>query len=258
MGSTKLHRRGRSALRSCLLAACMLVPLTIARAQNSSQTSFVIALDPAHGGADSGAHLGDGAAEKDMTLALAKHLRTLLEERGFTVITTRSTDADLSNDARAAIANRAHAQACILLHTTATGNGVHLFTTSLAPADDNAAKKSFVPWQSAQAAFVTRSIALTAQLNAAFAALTGRDAIPVTVGKTYLAPMDNLTCPAVTVEVAPLTLKDSHAKHEADDSTYEQRVASTIAWSLQQWRASVTGEPVHDDSLNPAHAGSIH
>ncbi len=220
----------------------------------SPAAAFVVVLDPAHGGADSGAHLSDGATEKDVTLALANRLRNLLEERGFTVIMTRNSDADLSDTQRAALANRAHAQACLLLHATSSGSGIHLFNSSLAPADATAPHRSFTPWETAQAGSITRSIALAAEINAAFSALTGRNAIPVTLGRTYLRPMDSLTCAAVAVEVAPLNAKDPHDRKEADSPDSIDRVARTLAWSLQQWRSHSTGAPQMDDSLNPAHA----
>jgi len=216
-----------------------MVVAAIAPPTNKPQqpSPFVVVLDPAHGGTDNGAHLPDGTAEKDFTLSLAAHLRTLLEGRGFTVVITRSAatagqDApDVTADERATLANHAHAQACLILHATAIGNGIHLFNSSLAPLD-NAHTARFTPWETAQAGSVTRSIQLAAELNAAFE----RSGIPVTVGRTYLRPMDNMTCPAVAVEVAPLTPKDSHDRKGPDDAAYFEQVAETLALSLDQWR----------------------
>ena len=62
---------------------------------------------------------------------------------------------------RAEIANHAEARACISLHAAETGSGVHLFVSSLAPA----APPAFVAWKTAQAAWVTRSLALAGVLN---------------------------------------------------------------------------------------------
>jgi len=87
----------------------------------------VVVLDPAHGGEDAGALLGAGDPEKNFTTALAIRLHALLNARGIHSIFTRDGDTTLDNTARATIANRAHAAACILLHATSTGNGVHLF-----------------------------------------------------------------------------------------------------------------------------------
>jgi N-acetylmuramoyl-L-alanine amidase len=43
----------------------------------------VIVLDPAHGGIDSGSQISDTTVEKDVTLALAFRLRSMLTVRGF-------------------------------------------------------------------------------------------------------------------------------------------------------------------------------
>ena len=92
---------------------------------------FIVLLDPAHGGADTGAMLDAATTEKSYTLALAIRLHGLLNARGIRSIFTHDSDVALDNNARATIANRSQASACILLHATPTGNGVHLFTSSL-------------------------------------------------------------------------------------------------------------------------------
>ncbi len=98
------------------------------------QPRFVVVLDAAHGGTDSGAHLRPDLQEKDVTLALANRLRSALQARGIAVVTTRTSDATVPALNRAEIANHAQAAACLLLHATATGSGVHLYASSLSPA----------------------------------------------------------------------------------------------------------------------------
>ena len=71
---------------------------------------FVVVMDAAHGGDDSGGRLSDGQPEKAFTLALSVRLRSLLAARGIPVITTRESDETLDLDRRAAIANRAYAR----------------------------------------------------------------------------------------------------------------------------------------------------
>src|SRR5580658_1380809 len=116
---------------------------------------FVVLLDAAHGGDDPGGHLTN-QAEKDFTLALSVRLRSLLSARGFQVITTRESDSAVVSDQRAETANHADAQACLSLHGSETGTGVHLFASSLAPSTS-----SRVPaWKTAQSAWITRSLAL--------------------------------------------------------------------------------------------------
>ncbi len=79
---------------------------------------FVVVLDAAHGGDDSGGRLASNQLEKTFTLALSGRLRSLLGARGIQVVMTRESDAAVDPVKRAEIANHAQAQACIVLHAT--------------------------------------------------------------------------------------------------------------------------------------------
>jgi N-acetylmuramoyl-L-alanine amidase len=117
---------------------------------------FVIVIDAAHGGDDTGAHLSSGQLEKAANLTLSVRLRSLLTARGFQVLTTRENDSFIELNRRAELANHTNAAACISLHATESGSGVHLFASSLPPANPS----RFMPWKTAQAAWETRSLAL--------------------------------------------------------------------------------------------------
>lgn len=60
----------------------------------------VVVIDPGHGGADPGKVGINGAKEKDVNLAIAKVLRTVLEEKGFEVAMTRTEDEVLGNGSK--------------------------------------------------------------------------------------------------------------------------------------------------------------
>jgi hypothetical protein len=96
--------------------------------------------------------------------------------RGIQVVTTRESDATVEPDKRAEIANHARAEACLSLHASESGSGVHLFTSSLAPAQP----ARFAAWKTAQAAWVTRSLALAGVLNSALL----HAGMSVTLGRT--------------------------------------------------------------------------
>jgi N-acetylmuramoyl-L-alanine amidase len=188
----------------------------------------VVVIDAAHGGGDNGGHLNDGQLEKSATLAFSVRLRSLLNARGIQVVTTREADQSLSPDQRAEIANRARAQACISLHAAETGSGVHLFSSSVSPA--NPAR--FMPWKTAQAGWVTRSIGLEGVINSALThAGTG-----VTLGRTALPGIDSMTCPAVAIELAPQRDADKKTAAEPDDANYQAQVASVLAAAIVEWR----------------------
>ena len=200
------------------------------RAPQAPQSRYVVVLDAAHGGDDTGAKLANNHTEKDITLALSVRLRSLLVARGFQVITTRESDVSLDPDHRAEIANRSKARACISLHASDTGGGVHLFASSLAPAPT----ARFVPWKTAQAAWVTRSLALTGAINSSLQ----HASFNVTLSRTALPGLDSMTCPAVAIEVAPEREPGKQTiKSALDDSAYQSRVTDALAAALLVWRS---------------------
>ena len=197
----------------------------------------VIVLDPGHGGTDGGARIGDSTLEKNVTLALAFRLRSLLVARGFTVVMTRDSDAatepnspsqPLTLDDRAGIANHARAAACLLLHATGRGMGVHLYSSEL---DAVPAEAYLLPWLNAQAAWIPASQNLEQQTSAAL----GRSHIGLVSSTASVRPVDSLTCPALVVELAPET--DTPAS--INDAGYQERVAAALAGALVVWENAV-------------------
>lgn len=201
-------------------------------AQNPAGTAaqrFVVVLDAAHGGDDPGAKLGN-QAEKDLTLALSVKLRSLLLARGIVVVTTRESGADVDPDRRTEITNRANAAACLNLHaalaSSKNGPAVHLFLSSLPAANG----VRFVPWKTAQSAWIARSTALAGELNSAL----GHAGIAVTQGRTALPALDSMACPAVAVEIALQRQPDAMG---ADNAAFAAQVADALAAALVEWRA---------------------
>lgn len=66
----------------------------------------VVIIDAGHGGRDPGKVGPNRLREKDVTLAMSKSLATLLEERGYEVHLTRTTDTLIALDDRPQLANR--------------------------------------------------------------------------------------------------------------------------------------------------------
>jgi len=229
--------RAMGALRVAAGAAVLVLSVAAwpsplaAQAPPAPAPRFVVVLDAAHGGDDAGARFGN-QPEKAYTLALSVRLRSLLMARGFAVVTTRESDANVDPDRRVEIANRATALACISLHAAESGSGVHLFTSSLAPAPAS----RFHTWQTAQAPWIVRSAALAGELNAALK----NSGLTVTLGRTALPVLDSLMCPAVAVEVAPEQPAGGDAQ-AGDDPSYQAHVAEALAAALVEWRADGAG-----------------
>jgi N-acetylmuramoyl-L-alanine amidase len=199
-----------------------------------AELRFLVLLDPAHGGTDTGATLDAATPEKTYTLALAEQLRSALNAHGIHTVLTRTSDVTLDNDARATTANRSHASACISLHATSTGNGVHLFTSSLPPMTEADPRRAFLPWQTAQAAYVTSSLRLESDVDATMT----QQHIPVLIARTSIQPLDSMACPAIDVEVAPLD-----ANTPLSDAGYQQKVVGALDAALVAWRSDWRQQP---------------
>jgi len=224
------NRRGRFLVMSALLGSTASGPI-FAQAPPAAPR-FVVVLDAAHGGDDAGGRLGS-EVEKAYTLALSIRLRSLLMARGFGIVTTRESDATLEPDSRAQIANHANAQACISLHATESGSGVHLFVSSLAPVNEAHLDEHFLPWKTAQAAWIMRSLSFAGVVNSALSHAT----VPVTLGRTALPAIDSMSCPTMAIEIAPERLTDAQGPASLDDPDYQARVTDALAAALVEWRS---------------------
>jgi N-acetylmuramoyl-L-alanine amidase len=202
-------------------------------AAQTQQPRTLILLDPAHGGPDTGAHLPNNLLEKDVALAFAARLRALLSTSGFTVISTHETDpaVPFPTDQRAEIGNHAHPTACLILHATDSGNGIHVVTSALAP-DDLENPHAVIPWNTAQSASIPQSLNLANEIGLALQ----RARLPVILSRASLRPLDNLTCPAVAIEIAPLNPGGSEAT-PVTNATYQQNIAKAIAAAIASWRS---------------------
>jgi len=219
----------KSAAAALIVAAAAGAVAAAQQAPPVSAQRYVVVLDAAHGGDDLGGKLDSGQFEKNANLALSVRLRSFLGARGISVITTRESDASIEQNKRAETANRANGSVCLSLHTAETGFGIHLFASSLAPA----APTQFPAWKTAQAAWITRSLALAGVLNSAL----DHAGLHVTLGRTSLPGVDSMTCPALAIEIAPERGEDNQITVEADNAEYQTRVAAALAVAIVQWRA---------------------
>jgi N-acetylmuramoyl-L-alanine amidase len=231
----------------CLAIGFLLAPLAsiLASAQSPSNAPpappavvraaprFAVVIDAAHGGADSGARLSDHLLEKDLVLTLSVRLRSMLSAHGIYVVTTRESDGAIPALNRAEAANHVGAAACITLHATTSGSGIHLFTASLTPIP----MTRFLPWETAQGAYAEQSLRLSSEVDSA---MTHAE-IPVTLGRTALQPLDSFTCPAVVVEISPLS-GTAHVTALSDPG-YQDRIVAALAAAVEQWQRDWRQQP---------------
>ena len=246
--------RGERSLYAGSLAIFIAAAVSISAAQAppAPPSNFVVVIDAAHGGDDAGGSItgsaGNSEAEKVYTLALSDPPALLAgsaRHRGGHY--ARRSDVALDASHRAEIANHAAAQACLSIHASITGSGttgsgtgtangpaIHLFISSLSPAQP----AHFVPWKTAQAAWIPRSVALAGVINSVLL----QDGMTVTLGRTALNPIDSMTCPAVAIEVAPEKAPGDASSHGStnslDDATYQAHIAQALADALVEWRTT--------------------
>ena len=82
-----------------------------------------------------------------------------------------------------------------------------------------------------------QSLRLSSEIDSAMA----HAEIPVTLGRTALQPLDNFTCPAVAVEIAPLSV--SGRVTPLSDPAYQSRVVATLAAAIEQWERDWRQQP---------------
>jgi N-acetylmuramoyl-L-alanine amidase len=98
----------------------------MAEAAAGTETSFVVAIDPGHGGSNLGAAgMGGKVFEKRVTLELARRLRQHLSRQpGIETVLCRDDDVLVPIRARSRCVHAAHAQLFISLHANASPPGV--------------------------------------------------------------------------------------------------------------------------------------
>jgi N-acetylmuramoyl-L-alanine amidase len=187
-----------------------------------------VAIDPGHGGEDAGARGQGGAIEKDLTLQMARRLKSAIESRlGLRVVLTREGDEAISVDRRAAFANNNKADVLISLHANASlraaVRGAQVLSLGLEDYKDRSRGLGAgtpvpvagggiriveaVPWDLAQLPYAAKSTAL-AEIVARHLAERG---VPMYKRPTDQAPLRILVganMPAILVESGFLTNAD--------------------------------------------------
>lgn len=161
-----------------------------------ASTVRTIAIDPGHGGEDDGVKSADGTKEKDVTLAVARRAKAMIEGRlGIRVLLTRDDDHAVAIDDRTAVANNNKADLLVSLHVNgALRPSVSGASIYYAAFDAEAAKAvgaakpervatfgggardiELVPWDMAQIRHVEQSVAFANLLEQHF-----RGKVPLT------------------------------------------------------------------------------
>ncbi len=205
-------------------------PAPITAAPPPSSPPPVVVVDPSHGGTETGAALSDTLAEKDVTLGIALRLRNDLEARGLRTMLLRSADTTLTLEQRAILANTSRARFYVSIHAGSLGTGVRLYTSLLPPI--TAASGAFLPWDSAQAIFLSASQTLVGDIASELA----KGNVATRQMSAPLPPLNHVASAAVAVEVAP----PGGDVNQLNSPAYQEQVAAAVAAGLARARQEGT------------------
>lgn len=200
---------------------------------NANAHRILAVVDPAHGGDERGAALTDQLAEKDVTLGFARLLRHELEIRGFAVALLRDADTSSTLDQRAAAANLARAGIYICLHAASQGTGARVYT-ALLPLEGES-KGVFHAWNAAQ----SQALPVSRIVSAAIVAEMQKKEFPVKTSYASLRPLNNVSMPAVAVELAP----GAGGITDLTSANYQQRAAAAVAEAVVSVRDRLGAQP---------------
>lgn len=166
----------------------------------------IVVLDPAHGGTDLGARGTGGIHESDIVLEFAAQVRTALESQGFQVVQTRQGNANPSFDDRSAMANAQRGAIFVTLHIASTGTPGTARVYVMNDLPTGADATGLIPWDRAQAPFVSLSRKLGEQVQVL---LTQRfKGSPASVQTASVRQLRTTAAPAIAVEISSVTVED--------------------------------------------------
>ena len=225
-----------------------------APARRDSVAGRVVAIDPGHNGANgshpseinrpvdigngtkacdtTGTQTDDGYAESAFTFDVALRARALLESMGVTVVLTRTDDAGVGPciDERAAIGNRAGADAAISIHADggpAAGRGFHVIEpASIEGLTDAIAAPSARLGQAVHDAYA----AATGLPDSTYLGAHGIDV------RSDLGGLNRSTVPKVFIETA--NMRNAVEAALLGDPVFRQRIAAGIVDGLVAYLTS--------------------
>ena len=219
-----------------------------------------VVVDAGHGGGEEGAKGPDGTLEKDITLSVARRLKSALEARlGLRVILTRDRDEAVGLDERAAVANNNKADLFLSLHANASvrpaAAGAEVFYLSLDDYGDAAQRVAqgegealpvfgggsreieVILWEMAQARYIEQSAVLARAVEGSL-----RARIPMSPRAIQQAPFRVLVganMPAVLVEMGFITNPEQERQLASDG--FQNSIVQALVDSVVAFRDSRAG-----------------
>lgn len=213
-----------------------------------------VVIDAGHGGHDTGTVGAGGTREKDVALAIAQKLRTVLTEQGLEVVLTRESDKFVRLEERARLANVARGDLFISVHCNSLPQrsirGIETYTLNLASdryairlaARENATSEKgmsdlrFLLADLATRANTEESGRLATRVQAGLVSrLTGKDRKLRDLGtkEALFYVLLGTRMPAILVETG--FLSNAEEEKRLASSSYQEEVARAIAAGVQDF-----------------------
>jgi N-acetylmuramoyl-L-alanine amidase len=173
----------------------------------------LIVIDPGHGGKDPGAVSCLGYHEKEVNLAVAKYLDSMLRQKGFETILTRRSDVYVSLGERADLANR---------------HGADLFVSVHADSVDSSSPKGFTVYTARMSS--KRSIQVGQSI---VQELAGTGTSNRGLRKANYQVLIKTQCPSVLIEMGYLS--NLWEAQRLRDANMQHRLAQAIATGIQRF-----------------------
>jgi|Deesub1362B_J571_1020462.scaffolds.fasta_scaffold00297_17 N-acetylmuramoyl-L-alanine amidase len=209
-----------------------------------------IVIDPGHGGSDRGARGPSGLLEKEVTLTIAKELKSIIERNlPFRVILTRTEDVNLSLEERASIANNQKADMFISIHANASyrklARGSETYFLSLHASDEETRRLAYfennsdqleeeilpeniddiklILWDLAQTSYLKQSSQLAESIQHELNYLLGT--ANRGIKQAPFKVLSNVAMPAVLIEVAFISNPKEEKKLSSQEFQYQVALA---------------------------------
>ena len=214
-----------------------------------------VVIDPGHGGEELGTQGVNGTLEKEITLSVARRLRTLIESRlGLKVFLTREDDRTISLDDRSAFANNHRADVFLSIHANSAVRpamkGAEVYYLTVERADAEARKKAddnattlpslgggnraidLILWETAQARYLEQSSTLAGFIEQALR--TKVEMSPRAVQQLPLRVLVGANMPAALVEIGYLSNVDQEG--QLTTAGYQDQIAQALLDALIKFR----------------------
>ncbi len=237
----------------------------IKSSRTPAQGKSTIVIDPGHGGPETGAKGKFGTLEKNITLAVSKKLKAIIERKlAFNVILTRDEDVEISLEQRTALANYHNAFLFISIHANSSfrgkASGPETYFLSASSTDREARRLAFLEnngselggeiegsdkddikmilWDMAQSAFLRESSLLAEQIQKELNGLLKTRDRGVKQAPFYV--LAGVACPAVLVETAFLSNPSEEKKLTSEK--FQTQLAQAIFRGLVQFIRDYSNE----------------